>query len=98
LTNRTLSSRLVFAFPCFFFFAGGGDFFKIEWAENGLGRASSKEEAIGIQNTNWFLAIHFFTKEWRGSNAYVLAPTLPALAHPAREGQGESRAGIPANL
>jgi len=33
------------AFPCFFFFAGGG--FKIEWAETGLGRASSKEEAVG---------------------------------------------------
>ena len=25
----------------------GGDFFKIEWAETGLGRASSKEEAVG---------------------------------------------------
>ena len=26
-----------------------GDFFKIEWAETGLGRASSKEEAVGMK-------------------------------------------------
>ena len=35
------------AFPYLFF--RGGDFFKIEWAERGLGRASSKEEAVGMK-------------------------------------------------
>jgi hypothetical protein len=30
-------------------FSQGGIFFKIEWAETGLGRASSKEEAVGIK-------------------------------------------------
>ena len=46
------------AFPCFFFFAGG-DFFKIEWAETGRGRASSKEEAVG-ENANSILSLVSF--------------------------------------
>ena len=41
------SALAPFPLSMLFLFRGGGDFFKIEWAETGLGRASSKEEAVG---------------------------------------------------
>jgi hypothetical protein len=45
--SRTRRSALApFRLSMLFLFRGG-DFFKIEWAETGLGRASSKEEAVG---------------------------------------------------
>ena len=45
--SRTRRSALApFRLSLLFLFRGG-DFFKIEWAETGLGRASSKEEAVG---------------------------------------------------
>ena len=43
--TRRVRPRPVPPFHTFLF--RGGDFFKIEWAETGLGRASSKEEAVG---------------------------------------------------
>jgi len=46
--SRTRRSALApFRLSMLFLFRGGGDFFKIEWAETGLGQASSKEEAVG---------------------------------------------------
>lgn len=45
--SRTRRSALApFRLSILIFFRGG-DFFKIEWAETGLGRAASKEEAVG---------------------------------------------------
>src|SRR3989338_7947988 len=48
--SRTRRSALApFRLSMLFLFRGG-DFFKIEWAETGLGRASSnKEEAVGMK-------------------------------------------------
>ena len=50
LTSRTRRSALApFRLSILFLFRGGG-FFKIEWAETGLGRASSKEGAVGMKS------------------------------------------------
>jgi len=48
------------AFPCLFF-RGGGDFFKIEWVETGLGRASSKEEAVGKIQIQYWASCHLLS-------------------------------------
>ena len=45
-TSRTRRSALA-PFRLSMLIFSRGDFFKIEWAETGLGRASSKEEAVG---------------------------------------------------
>ena len=47
-STSSVSALAPFRLSMLFLFRGG-DFFKIEWAETGLGRASSKEEAVGIK-------------------------------------------------
>ena len=61
-----------------FYFRGGG-FFKIEWAETGLGRASSKEEAVG-KNTNQNIESRvIFYRQWFVQRLGVHPRTTPFL-------------------
>ena len=74
LVGSALRPRPVPPFHVFSFSRGG--FFKIEWAETGLGRASSKEEAVG-KNANSILSLVSFviasgsSSPWRPSSAFA---------------------------
>ena len=67
--SRTRRSALArFASPFFFFFRGG-DFLKLYEAETGLGRASSKEEAVGNYSGVSDIILFLIVRDQRGPSS-----------------------------